>query len=420
MSEADALSRVGVLNHPHDQTFSSILDSGKINAVNSSRFSGRSELLGFRRFARSVWNDFSARRVDPQTTIGAETVVSRIPIISTNNAKAQLQIRSPTSDALFALTQLHLAKPMRSDFIIPDNPWVTPELNSRFDSIAVDHDESIACTRSNPNQLTNNTVQSRKVLLCESSNNLGNITLRYSDLLKNPEFSPSRRVVQIRSLPHLVGIKMVMSQVAGGPLMKIVLCRDDKTPVTPHNVYMKRPLRNCTLELWFMKPVDAYEFMAHCSAGNFIVNGFRLFPEWAPPHNCYSDDKMFYHEPVPPDVKREFLRKDGSRCLILKRTVPVQSSHYKLRTYDHPNSFYVRDFDINDVRIEFSGYGDISDVCPVVSRKLAVSIHYFDIASAMAAKQLFDDPSSALHNKFYGWSLHYLKDSTAKPCPNIT
>ncbi|OWB78482.1 hypothetical protein B5S32_g2676 [[Candida] boidinii] len=57
------------------------------------------------------------------------------------------------------------------------------------------------------------------------------------------------------------------------------------------------------------------------------------------------------------------------------------------RRYPDPEVHYVSDFNIEEIRNDFMGYGKIIDILPIISRKMAFSIQFFDISSAVKAKK---------------------------------
>ncbi|OUM52505.1 hypothetical protein BVG19_g1704 [[Candida] boidinii] len=57
------------------------------------------------------------------------------------------------------------------------------------------------------------------------------------------------------------------------------------------------------------------------------------------------------------------------------------------RRYPDPEVHYVSNFNIEEIRNDFMQYGKIIDILPIISRKMAFSIQFFDISSAVKAKR---------------------------------
>lgn len=223
-----------------------------------------------------------------------------------------------------------------------------------------------------------------------------------------------RRVVHIKNFSSFVGLRSVIAQINGGPLEKIIIL-DDPIPIK-NNQIVAGQLRKSILEIWFLRSDDAESFMRFSLSGMFIINGFHYEPQWAPPDHK-SEKQNTYHTSPGLSILQDMNEHGARRCLVLKKHVTkrVKSSS---RHYPSPKS-HLSDINILEINQDFGAFGDILDVTPVISRKLCVAIHFFNIEAAILAKRSFEDETSNFHAKYKEWTLWYGKDPADKPCINI-
>ena len=145
--------------------------------------------------------------------------------------------------------------------------------------------------------------------------------------------------------------------------------------------------------------------------GRFLVNGIVYFPLWATAGIAiiYSLPKMIHDEMV---------YNGARRCLTLSRkanSLNCEGSDVgtKLKHYNvHLNT------SIDKIKRDFSKYGLIIAVCPLIAPTVSLSIQFADVRSAIRTKKLFDRQSdSALSRSYAGWVISYGKDPTDRKCP---
>jgi len=229
---------------------------------------------------------------------------------------------------------------------------------------------------------------------------------------------PGRRVVQLKNFSSFVGIKSVLAQVCGGPLERVAIIRSGSSSSQQLQLQTNyNQLKNNTLELWFLYPHDADSFMTFCSSGMFLINGFHYEPQWAPKHHQHKPHETYHLQPDE-SVSEQMINHGARRCLILKKYIPKRVKPSSKHLYPSPNS-HLSELNIEEIKFDFTTFGKIIDVTPVISKKLCVAIHFFDVESAINAKKSFLDHSSGFYMKYREWTLWYGKDPAEKPCINI-
>lgn len=236
-------------------------------------------------------------------------------------------------------------------------------------------------------------------VLLNKSTNIRNV---YREKLRRPSshMEHSNRVIIISGIPKDFGINMVLSQVCGGPLEQVMM--------------KSQELFN-TLKLCYIFAADArlfYEY-AHRS-GQFQFHGITPSIEWANPRNI---DDYIYLEPLPRYLIHQVTNLSSRRVLILTKKVLHKKTRSDNRLYyPNPATHLSVDFDIKDVKHDFSAFGEVLEIGSVVSRKLCFSVHYADIRSAIIAKSECDTEDSVMHKKYSQWKIWFSKDITDKPC----
>lgn len=220
---------------------------------------------------------------------------------------------------------------------------------------------------------------------------------------QKPKWSSAcRRIIIVKNIVPNSGVNSVLSQVYGGPLERLVYKHNKKGPI---------------LELFFVYPQDAKRFFDSGDSGLLVVNGRKLKLQWAGRNNSDQIDKV--HPSVSKNLLKEIELYGSRRCLIFSKTVPgkIVRSDKKL-FYPNPKIHY-SELDIERIKHDFAGFGDIVTIGPVISRKLCFSIHYADIRSAIMAKRDCESQGSEMNAKYHSWSIFYGTDPTDKPCPEV-
>ncbi|SCV05809.1 LANO_0H15654g1_1 [Lachancea nothofagi CBS 11611] len=216
----------------------------------------------------------------------------------------------------------------------------------------------------------------------------------------------AERVVQLCNLPKDFGLQSLISQVYGGPLEKINLCND------PHNLSVINGV-----QLHFASSQAAKSFMLYGQTNHLNINGHILKPEWALKHNSDLFDvnrEMMKVSANENNVKESLDGLGVRRCLIVKKT--GHSNHSRSRhVYSSRQSLC--QFDVKELRKDFEEFGKIVEITPMISRKLCVSISFFDTRSAMSVLESYEKPNSYMNLKYNrDWSITYGRDVTDRPC----
>ncbi|CCK67982.1 Ssp2p KNAG_0A02930 [Huiozyma naganishii CBS 8797] len=202
------------------------------------------------------------------------------------------------------------------------------------------------------------------------------------------------KCIVIDNIPSDTGINSIVSQIRGGPLTKIILESDSAN----RNQAVK-------LRLQFLSCQDSNKFMQSAKSHLFQVNGAKLQPFWDDNEQCTDNDVLTYN--------KNDSEGGVTRCLILKQVVPEK----KASSFSRDKNSMLVDLDINEVRRQFSAFGSVQDITPVISRKLCLAIFYLNINSALQAMKSYQTPSSDLHELYsQSWSMWYGKDTTDRPC----
>ncbi|AGO11383.1 AaceriACR135Cp [[Ashbya] aceris (nom. inval.)] len=209
-------------------------------------------------------------------------------------------------------------------------------------------------------------------------------------------------LVVLRDFPAGTGLKSVLNQVQGGALKHI----------TPQ--YKKETNQLKSVELEFLCPEDAQHFMEYGRHAVFQINGVHLRPRWG----IQSLSENF-------EASLNANQRDGlnlyapsSRCLLLKKQGSKNPKHSTCH-YPSPRS-HICDLNVQELKKDFSQFGNILDISPMISRKLCVQINFYDIKSAMEALQSYKNANSPLNRKYAeSWTIGYGKDITDKPCVHV-
>jgi hypothetical protein len=218
-----------------------------------------------------------------------------------------------------------------------------------------------------------------------------------------PPTNSFRRIIIVKNIVPNSGVTSILNQVYGGPLERLVYNANKKSS---------------SLELFFVYPEDAKRFLEFGSSGMLVVNGRHLKLEWAGRSNSDLFDKI--HPTVSKQLLREIEHYGSRRCLIFSKPVPgkIVRSDKKL-FYPNPKVHFSRELDIEKIKQDFTAFGDIINVGPVISRKLCFSIQYTDIRSAIMAKRDCESEGSDMNIKYGSWSIWYGTDTADKPCPEL-
>ena len=229
-----------------------------------------------------------------------------------------------------------------------------------------------------------------------------------------------RTVVIIKNIPQNIDIDSILQAVYCGPIENVV-----KVFSPENNKLIKY------LELHFFKNKDADLFLKYSKTGNFLVSGQKLKCQWGSriinETSCASFQKL--KDIVYPENEQVYSQHGGStirtgarRCLILKKTsletkVKASQINNNIKNPYHLYSPNLAIFDINEIINDFKEFGDIINISPVISRRLCVSINFYNIRSAILAKEAFENMNSIVNKKYSDeWVLWYGKDVNDKPC----
>ncbi|CAI8497928.1 unnamed protein product [Hanseniaspora opuntiae] len=256
-----------------------------------------------------------------------------------------------------------------------------------------------------------------KISLTSSSSAMSNKI----ELDIDSDYVNERTVLIIRDVPAKIDIDSILQAVYCGPIEKIV-----KVLNPEDNNLIKY------LELHFIKNQDAELFLKYSKTGNFLVNGHKLKCQWGTRFINEVSKKNFskVKDLVYPENEQVYSQHGGStirtgarRCLILKKTNVEPKTDTGKKNMKNPYHLYspnLATFNINEITKDFKVYGDIINISPVISRRLCISINYYDIRSAILAKEAFEKMNSMINKKYSNeWVVWYGKDVNDKPCISI-
>lgn len=207
----------------------------------------------------------------------------------------------------------------------------------------------------------------------------------------------SDRILCFDGLPQSVGLNSVISQLYGGPLEKVVYVNEDRTNVR-------------IIQAHFFQARDALAFYEFTKTGRFLINGQVYFPHWANAGiaNIYTLPKVIHDEMVYNGARRCLTLSRKANSLSELGEVGTKLKHYNVRLNTN----------IEKIRRDFSKYGLIIAICPLIEPTVALSIQFADVRCAIRTKKLFERQSdSSLSRSYAGWMISYGKDPTDRKCP---
>ncbi|KAH3902331.1 uncharacterized protein SCODWIG_00288 [Saccharomycodes ludwigii] len=238
----------------------------------------------------------------------------------------------------------------------------------------------------------------------------------YQDFQNEQKFLRTRRGLVFKNLPKNTGIISILNQIRVGPIEKIVKINEANNT---NEIKL--------LEIHFMEHNDAEKFYKYIQTGQFLVNGICLTATWIQPNINTISNQAFalIHDKVYPENEKCYSQHGGStfgtgarRCLILKKHA-IRKPKSLANHYPSPLSNY-SPLNVSEIFNDFSIFGDIVDITPVVSRKLCICINFFDVRSAIQAKASYEQVSSKLYRKYYReWTMWYGKDIADRACLQV-
>ena len=210
-----------------------------------------------------------------------------------------------------------------------------------------------------------------------------------------PESNPTEIIIS--NIPEFTGVDSVLAQVRGGQLSRVSV---------PVSKYSSSPLK--FIVVTFCNPQDAKAFLEYGNTNLFKVNGMNVdvnwyFDEFKSPYNAWSGSVSTGNSQNSKTTRCLILKKNEKKRIITKHGVVVENG--------------VIPFDETTIEEDFSIFGNIQGITPVISRKLCISIHFMDILSAMRAMHSFRQHNSDIYKKYHNtWSMWYGVDVTARPC----
>ncbi|KAK6465005.1 hypothetical protein DFJ63DRAFT_418 [Scheffersomyces coipomensis] len=271
------------------------------------------------------------------------------------------------------------------------------------------------------NDIDKNKDQIRKqnTLRAKSSSNIGNdITVfNFKKKMKSNvglsnrkslESFRTKRVIVIRNLPSYTSANAILSQIRGGPLERIVFRTGNQSTSNS-----KSNTTTNSIELYFVFPDNARRFFHYSNnTGLFLINGIRPTIEWANKTNTEYLDEV--HPNLSKNFQQDIVHGGCRRTLIFAKVIEtkIPCKNGKPDAYTH----FSHGLDIENIKHDFSLFGEIIDVCAVISRKLCFSLHFTDIRSAINAKRECELEGSDFNRKYSHWIICYGKDITDLPC----
>lgn len=404
-------------------TVSSILGNDKnLNSlVPSDRMSRGSGRSGLKKFAKSMWFDWNAKRTSTSSVSSNNTVS---PVVDMEPLSFSQRYRLHHHRHF---TQHQDIQPLfNNSEAMEFNPW---ELH--FNALDLSGRKAPLSELTLSNGLVQLSSKQgtdvSKILSGSPSKNYNedgtvvgadSVPQVENKYVENPVQLRGRRVLLLKNISPFVGIKSVISQVCGGPLQKIVVQSQGQeyTKLEASQRYSPYSRQHLSIELWFLRPDDALAFYHYTRSGLFLINGFHHYLDWSPQHiplnSSTATGETVYHDPVPSDIEELMSKHEATRCLVIKKY--IRKSRTQARHYPSPLDHFSA-LDIASIKKHFGEFGDIVEITPMVSKKLCLSIHYFDVEAAIMAKELFETPGDELNCQYKDWNIFYGKDPTDKP-----
>ncbi|KAK6204298.1 uncharacterized protein RJT21DRAFT_132007 [Scheffersomyces amazonensis] len=210
------------------------------------------------------------------------------------------------------------------------------------------------------------------------------------------------RVILIKHLPSDASLSSILGQVCGGPLERFVF----KTSNDKDNNY---------IELHFVFVDHAMNFYQYSKCGLFLVNNVHPITEFA---NRFNSDELEVFHPIISKSLLYHITHDGSRRILIFAKTIYRKGWEFLNDYRFPEPYSHFSFglDMENIKRDFSVFGEINEVGAVVSRKLCFSLHFTDIRSAINAKRECEIEGTEFNKKYQEWTILYGKDITDRPC----
>lgn len=213
------------------------------------------------------------------------------------------------------------------------------------------------------------------------------------------DITPNRsdRILCFDGLTNTVGLNSVISQLHGGPLERVVYVAEEMSNVR-------------IIQVHFFQAKDARAFYSFTRSGRFLVNGQVYYSRWA--GGCIAN---IY--PFPKSVFDEMAYHGARRCLTLTRkahSLDTSKGQVGIKLKHHNVLLNVS---VDKIKSDFSRYGLIVAVCPLISPTISISVQFADVRCAIRAKKLFERQADALSRTYSGWIMTYGKDPTDRRCP---
>lgn len=236
--------------------------------------------------------------------------------------------------------------------------------------------------------------------------------------------------VLLANIPIYTSIPAILAQIGGGPLERIQLLNrknwslmDIAQSKLQHIDWSRTVLkldfdnRECALAFWEFSKSQA-----------FIVNGHHITAFQLPDLHQVNDKLSslpLESQKYSGEITRELMEEPekARRILVLKKPIASKRkiSSRKHYSYPDPELNFSRDFNVDEILEDFSRFGNVVEITPVISRKLCFGIQYFDVASAIAAKHTIEGDiknensfGDEFWQKYHDWYIWYGKDPTEK------
>lgn len=338
---------------------------------------GNHELFGFRRFARNhlLGSEKSTRfKTARQSNLPNEQSSDNC-YAQMNAVPHQLQFKSTTNKNKLGMnmdqepsTKTHRlnvnGEMVDYELDVFGVPQRIPDLFQEDNAYAAVDGENIYVTSSSEDELLENNVRPKAIVL-------GNI-------------------------PKRTGIASILAQIHAGPLENIIVHTDDEQALKK-------------IELDFLTHEAAYSFMKYGRTNMFKINGQHLTPEWgkSSEHKTKKGNEWDDQQSSSDD-------QDFCRSLIMKKYINCTKRTKYSEAYKKSP---LEPLNLSEIKQDFGTFGEILEITPVVSRKLCISINFFNMESAMKAMKEYENPNSDLHKAYFNnWAIWYGKDITDRPC----
>lgn len=271
-----------------------------------------------------------------------------------------------------------------------------------------------ATAKKSPIYQAERTSKSSSALTCASQSNT---TTKSIQILREDS---SRRCIVLSGFPKGTPNTSIISLVRGGAIEKLTFLNGEAEQMEQdicsevRKSLLSGSIKYPVMILSFLYPADASRFMEYVNDKSLLkFHNKPLSAHWA--HDNSLQFSVGYH--LAPHIAQEIDANHASRYVILSRSsrktiIDIPHGHRHPQAY----SCFSTTFNCNALKTDFAQFGQIIEVVPLLDKKLAISLQFADIRSAILVMHTFKSKTSVLRSKYSLWTLRYLPDIANYPC----